>query len=76
MKLLSQFKDLVEEQHPNHLEMTLSSVKKLFFYSFLLDQSLMEELYPRHDPTKYSTAYNHVLNLFFTSSLKKYIHLP
>ena len=76
MRLLSQLKDLVEEQHYNQMDLSLSSVKKLFFYSFLLDQSLMEELYPRHDPTKYSSAYNHVLNLFFTSSLKKYIHLP
>lgn len=76
MKLLSQLKDLVEEQHHNHTDVAFSSVKKLFFYSFLLDQSLMDELYPRHDPTKYSSVYNHILNLFFTSSLKKYIHLP
>lgn len=36
----------------------------------------MEELYPRHDPSKWSVAYNHILNLFFQSSLRKYTHLP
>lgn len=36
----------------------------------------MEELYPRHDPTKYASVYNHIVNLFFGSSLKKYSNLP
>lgn len=48
----------------------------MFFYSFLLNQSLIEELYPGHDPSKHSMAYNHVLNLFFQGSLRKYSSLP
>lgn len=33
---------------------------------------MIEELYSRHDPSKYEQVYNHVHNLFFQSSIKKY----
>lgn len=36
----------------------------------------MEELYPRHDPSKWDFAYNHILYLFFQGSLSKFSHLP
>lgn len=32
----------------------------------------MEDLLPHIDPAKYSSIYNHVLNLFFQSSLRKF----
>ena len=76
LKLLSQLKDILEEHYPSQASEALAAVKKMLFYSFLLNESLIEELYPRHDPSKWEQTYSLILNLFFQSSLKKYTHLP
>jgi len=37
LKLLSQLKDILEEQYPSQPSEVLAAVKKMFFYSFLLN---------------------------------------
>lgn len=54
----------------------MALVKKLLFYSFLCSQPLIEDLLPHLDPNKYSTVYNHVINLFFQTSIRKFAELP
>lgn len=51
-------------------------VKKLLFYSFLCSQPIIEDLLPNIDPAKYSHIYNHIINLFFQTSLRKFVDLP
>ncbi len=76
LKLLNQLKDLIDQIHSGEPEFILSTVKKLFFYSFLLNQSFLQELYPSHEPSKYTLVYNHIVILFFQSSIKKYNNFP
>lgn len=51
-------------------------VKKLLFYSFLCSQTVVEDLLPHLDPSKYSHIYNHTISLFFETSLRKFPQLP
>lgn len=67
---------LIEQTYRLKRENCIALVKKLLFYCFLCSQAVIEDLLPHLDPAKYSTIYNHVLNLFFQSSLRKFTDLP
>jgi hypothetical protein len=66
----------IEEFYQVKTEASLNLVKKLLLYTFLCSPTVMEELLPQLDATKFSNAYNYTLNLFFESSLKKFTDLP
>jgi hypothetical protein len=76
VKLLHSFKKMIEEAYRIQSEAAMNLVKKLLFYSFLCSQSIIEDLLPRVDPSKYSNIINHIINLFFQSSLRKFAELP
>jgi hypothetical protein len=67
---------LIEQIYRLERENCVALVKKLLFYCFLCSQTVIEDLLPHVDLTKYTALYNHIINLFFQSSLRKFADLP
>jgi hypothetical protein len=76
VSFLHELSKLIEQTYRIKGENCIALVKKLLFYCFLCSQTVIEDLLPHADPTKYSALYNHVINLFFQSSLRKFTELP
>lgn len=76
VELLHSLARIIEEVFRLKRDACIALVKKLLFYCFLCSQSLIEDLLPHLDPSKYAPVYNHILNLFFQTSLRKFSDLP
>lgn len=72
---LHELSKLIEQTYRIKNENCIALVKKLLFYCFLCSQTVIEDLLPHVDHTKYSALYSHVINLFFQSSLRKFTDL-
>ncbi len=76
VKLLHSLYKIIEEVYKIERDACVNLVKKLLFYSFLCSQTVIEDLLPHTDPAKYTHIYNHIINLFFQTSLRKFNDLP
>lgn len=76
VQFLHSMSRIIEEVYRLKRESCINLVKKLLFYCFLCSQPVIEDLLPHLDPAKHSNIYNHVINLFFQSSLRKFSEPP
>jgi hypothetical protein len=76
VQFLHSLSKLIEQTYRLKRENCVGLVKKLLFYCFLCSQAVIEDLLPQLDLAKYAAVYNHVLNLFFQSSIRKFADLP
>ena len=72
VKILNTLYTIIDNFYKNGYESSLTPIKKFIFYSFLLSETVMNDLVPQLDPLKYTHSYNHILLLFFQNSIKKY----
>ena len=76
IKLLHSLYKIIEEIYKIEKDACANLVKKLLFYSFLCSQPVIEDLLLHIDPAKYTHIYNHIISLFFQTSLRKFNDLP